>query len=283
MYDIITFGSATRDVFLRSEGFKIKEEKMFFDGRGICVSLGSKIPIKEIHFFSGGGGTNTAFTFKNHGFKVAYCGMVGDDFGGREVIRQLKKHGVATDLISLNKKHHTNYSIVLSTEKERTILIFRGASENFKEKDIPRENLKTKWFYLAPLSRKLVRIFEPLLRFAKRNKIKLAINPGNTQLSLSQPKLKRLLNFADVLFLNQEEASLATNLPYHKERDIFKTLDEWVEGIVVMTKGPFGAVVSDGKYLYRVGILKIPKVIDRTGAGDAFASGFLVGLMRSKG
>jgi len=280
MYDIITFGSATRDIFLKSEGFKIRQEKKFFNGKGLVISLGSKIPVKELHFFTGGGGTNTAFTFKNQGFMVAYCGMVGNDFAGKEIIKELKENNISTDFVSFDKKHHTNYSIILLTKNERTILVFRGASENLKTKNIPWQKLKSRWFYLAPFSGKLLNIFEPLLRFARKKNIKVALNPGNTQLSLPREKLKKLLNFANVLILNQEEASLATNLPYHKEKEIFQTLDQWIDGIVIMTKGPLGAVISDGRWLYKVGILKAGKVIDRTGAGDAFGSGFVAGLIK---
>jgi len=280
MFDIITFGSATQDVFLKSRSFKVRKEKKFFTGKGLCLSLGSKIPVEEIEFLSGGGGTNTAFTFKNQGFKVAYCGMVGEDIIGRQIKEQLKEKGISTDFLFFSKRHHTNYSVILSSPNERTVLAYRGASEDLQKKNIPWEKLKAKWFYLAPLSGRLVKIFEPILRFARKNHIKIAVNPGNSQLSLPQKRLKRLLNFIDVLILNQEEASLATRLPYHKEREIFKTLDEWVEGIVVMTKGPLGVVVSDGNYLYESGVLKAKKVVDRTGCGDAFGSGFVTGLIK---
>ena len=49
-----------------------------------------------------------------------------------------------------------------------------------------------------------------------------------------------------------------------------------------MTKGPKGVVASGGKYLYRAGVPK-SKVIDRTGAGDSFASGFITGFIKKRG
>lgn len=280
-YDIITFGSTTQDVFLKSKNFKIKEEKKVFAGKGICISLGSKIMVEDIEFLSGGGGTNTAFTFKNQGFKVAYCGVVGEDFSGRAIKKELKNKGISTEFLYFTNKKHTNYSVILATDKERTILVYRGASDELKEKDILWQKLKAKWFYLAPFSQKLIILFEKILKFAKRNKIKIAINPGNTQLQIEKRKLKKLLNLADVLILNQEEASLATNLPYDREKEIFKKLDKWIKGICIMTKGPLGGIVSDGKYLYYYGILKTKKEIDHTGLGDAFGSGFITGLIKT--
>ena len=65
-FDIITIGSATRDIFMKSEQFKIVEDKSFATGQGECFALGSKIEIKDIVFASGGGGTNTAVTFFQH-------------------------------------------------------------------------------------------------------------------------------------------------------------------------------------------------------------------------
>ena len=60
----------------------------------------------------------------------------------------------------------------------------------------------------------------------------------------------------------------------------FWHLDKAVKGIAVVTEGQKGLVVSDGKKVFRAGIFKNKKVIDRTGAGDSFGSGFVAGLMR---
>jgi len=281
MFDIITFGSATQDVFLKSKGFIVREEKKVFTKKGICFSLGSKIPVQEIKFLNGGGGMNSAFTFKSQKFNVAYCGVVGDDLPGEEIRKKLIQNKISTDFLFFDSKKPTNYSVVLGTANERTILVYKGASELLVEKKIPWSRLKsTKWFYLAPFSGRLVDLWEDILIFAQKNHIKVVTNPGNSQLILPKDRLKKLLNLADVLLLNQEEASLATGLPYNKEKEIFKKLDNWVEGICVMTKGPLGGVVSDGKYLYEYGILKAPKTLDRTGCGDAFGSGFVTGLIR---
>jgi len=281
MYDIITFGSASQDVFLKSKGFVIREEKKVFTQKGICFSLGSKIPVEEIKFLNGGGGMNSAFTFKSQKFNVAYCGVVGEDVAGEGIRKKLIQNKISTDFLFFDKKKPTNYSVIFGTANERTILVYKGASELLAEKKIPWSRLKsTKWFYLAPLSGGAVKLWEEILIFAQKNHIKIAINPGNSQLSLPKNRLKKLLNFADVLFLNQEEASLATGLPYNKEKEIFKRLDSWVKGICIMTKGPLGGVISDGKYLYKYGILKAPKILDRTGCGDAFGSGFVTGLIR---
>jgi sugar/nucleoside kinase (ribokinase family) len=85
----------------------------------------------------------------------------------------------------------------------------------------------------------------------------------------------------DILIVNQEEAARLTDLDFEKEKEIFEKLDQWVDGIVVMTKGPKGVTVSDGQYLYSAGIPE-SDLVDRTGAGDAFGSAFVAGYMEKQ-
>lgn len=284
MFDIITFGSATWDIFLRPKKFQVIKSKKFVIGKGICFNLGSKIDIKNIYFSSGGGGTNTAATFSKQGFKVAYCATVGDDIAGKEIVEEMKKLGIGVQFVFKTKLKTTNHSVVLSSgsKTDRTILVYRGASELLNHKGVPWKKLKAKWFYLAPLSGKLCKTTEDIVNFAYKNKIKIVFNPGNCQLTLPPKALKRILKKIDILILNQEEASLLTKIPYQKEDKIFKKIDKLCQGIAIMTKGPKGVVVSDGKHLYRAKVPKT-KVIDKTGAGDSFGSGFVSGFIKSKG
>ncbi len=283
MYDVITFGSATWDIFLRPKKFQVVKSKKFITGKGICFNLGSKVDVEDIYFSSGGGGTNTAATFSKQGFRVAYCATVGEDISGREIIEELEELGVNTRFVLKTKEKSTNHSVILNIPgQDRTILVYRGASELLCDKDIPWEKLKAKWFYLAPLSGKLCKITENIINFAYRNKIKIAFNPGNCQLTLPSKTLKRILKKVDVLILNQEEASSLTKISYKEEKRIFKKIDELCPGVAIMTKGPKGVVISDGKHLYWAKAPKT-KVVDRTGAGDSFGSGFVSGFIKSRG
>ncbi len=280
MYDIITFGSATWDIFLTPESYQIAKNKKFVTGKGICFNLGSKVDVENIYLSSGGGGTNTAATFLRQGFRVAYCATVGDDISGREIIEELKKLGVDISLIFTTKLKPTNHSIILNISKQgRTILVYRGASELLSKNGIPWRELKAKWFYLAPLSGKLCSISEDIVNFACKNKIKIAFNPGNSQLSLPSKTLKRILKKVNILILNQEEASLLAKTPYQKEKKVFERIDKMCPGITIMTKGAKGVVVSDGEYLYRTKKSE-SKVVARTGAGDAFGAGFVSGFIK---
>ncbi len=285
-YDIITFGSATQDIHVRSKEFKtIDGVKEFISGEGICLNVGSKINVDDIVFTTGGGGTNVAATFVKQGFRTAFCGAIGVDSAGLELIRELKHIGVDTRFVVKKKEKHTNSSIIIASEdSDRTILVYRGASDMLEEKDIQWKKIKkTKWIYLAPLTDLLCDSFDKIVDFAYENKIKIAVNPSKQQLTLPKERLRNIFKKVDILFLNQEEASLLTGVVFNDEPGIFKKVDEMGAKISVMTKGGDGVSASDGKYLYSALPDPSRTILDTTGAGDSFASGFLSDYIRYNG
>lgn len=276
MFDIITFGSASKDIFLMTKDLNSAEEKTLVNEEGVYFSLGSKIDIEDIFFHPGGGGLNTAIAFSRFGLKTAYCGSVGDDAAGEEAVKKLEDSGVSL-FTKKDSRKKTNHSVVLNIKnKDRTILVYRGASELVNKKDIP--SIASKWFYIAPLSGKASVLFKDIVSTAVKKKIKVAANPGNSQ--LLSPGIKKIIGKIDILLLNQEEASILSGIPYKEEELMFKELKKFFKGIVVITKGPLGVSVFDGNYVYSADILKT-KVVDRTGAGDAFGSGFVFEYIRS--
>lgn len=280
MYDIITFGSTTRDIVITSKKLTILKYDKAPNGQEVCFPLGSKSDIDDIQFVSGGGGTNTAATFAYQGLKVAFCGAVGQDVTGQEIIHELKRIGIDTRFVVKKSAKKTNHSVViLQTSQDRTILAYRGAAELLEKKDIPFRKLKTKWLYLAPLTGLLCDSFEEIVNFAKKNKIMVAANPSMAQLSLSN--FSEIVKNIDVLFLNQEEASFLTKIPFQQEKEIFKKLDELCPNIAVMTKGGEGVTVSDGKQIYSAKPHEMRSIVDTTGAGDSFGAGFVTEFMKT--
>lgn len=284
MFDIITFGSASQDIHVKSKAFKIlKDEKDFATGEGLCLALGSKIDVEDVVFTTGGGGTNTAATFVKQGFRTAFCGSIGCDASGLEIVRELKRLRIDTRFLVKKKERQTNHSVIISSQGEdRTIMVYRGASD-LSCLPVGRQTAKlrkAKWFYIAPLTGEMLDRFEWLVNFSKENNIKIAVNPSKQQLSLPEEQLKRVFSKIDILFLNQEEASFLTKIPFENENEIFKKIDEVCPGIAVMTKGGDGVTVSDGKFLYFARPNPDRKIVDTTGAGDSFASGFLSGYIK---
>ena len=281
MLDVITIGTATRDGFFEGIDFvKIKDVR-FRVGEGICLPFGSKIEVPKVLFTTGGAGTNAAATFSRQGFKTAAICRVGEDVSGEEIIRGLAREGITVKFVQKDSDTPTAYSVIFLTQSgERTIISYKGTGEELTEKEIPWPELKAKWFYVGSLGGNK-KLLQALFLFAKKNKIKVAGNPGSRELDILKAKPELLDNY-NVLIVNQEEASYLTGISYQKEKEIFQKLDGRVKGIVVMTKGPKGAAVSDGQTIWQAETFKEKKIIDRTGAGDAFGSGFVSGLLKAK-
>lgn len=277
-FDVITIGSATRDAFIKSKDFHVDRDSHVLGGKGLVMPLGAKLEIPEIYFSTGGGATNAAVTFRRQGFHTACVALVGNDISGSTVIRELEREGIDTRFIRKEKKP-TAYSMLLEPSSgERTVLVYRGAAQDLGEKLIPWPRLETRWFYISSLAGN-IRLLEHIVTFARKNNIKIAYNPGGKELR-NRAKLLPLLRHISVLIANREEAALITGRAYHNERAIFKKWDTMSRGINVMTDARKGVWVSDGRLLYRAGIYPEKKIVDRTGAGDAFGSGFTAGILR---
>jgi len=272
MFDIITIGSATRDVFLAGKNFKDNEE-------AFCFATGSKVEVDDIVFATGGGGTNAAATFASLGLKCACVGKVGDDPGGQASLEDLKKFGVTTKFIIKDPQQHTAYSIIISApDKDRAILVYRGASKKLSAADVPFSKLKTKWLYITSIGGNTA-LLNLLTKFAAENNIKIAFNPGSRELEAGLDKLKYIIQETDVLFLNQGEAAKLTGCDFQDTDSILAKLNQViVKGTVVITRGSEGLVVSADNKRYEAGILG-GEAVERSGAGDAFGSGFITGLI----
>jgi sugar/nucleoside kinase (ribokinase family) len=281
MFDVITFGSAAWDAYMDLPPKFVKKSVHFTPAKDLVFDLGSKIDIPGTRFAFGGGGVNTARMFAAQGFSTAYCGMVGDDIPGRETVAYLKSLGVDAAMVSKTDKRGTNSSVVLSSPgADRVILVYRGASELLARENIRWEKLNAKLFYLAPLSGKLCRLTEQITAHAKKQGAIVAANLGNSQLAMGRACVKSLLARIDVLILNLEEAAIMTSTDYRDEKNILKKVVHLHPGINVVTKGKDGAAIIAGGKIYSAK-LKSFKTINATGAGDAFASGFMSGLLAS--
>ena len=280
MYDVITVGSATIDVFART---RVSELIKIFDGKKerdlLAYPTGAKILVDELDFTTGGGGTNTAVAFSRLGHKVAYIGKMGrksECANSDEIIASLRKENVDTSLVS-RKKGRAGYSIILdSLEHDRTILAFKGLNNDLTFNEIDLRKLKTRWFYLSSMLEKSFRTIEKLSEYAKSNNIKVAFNPSSYLAEKGKRFLSKILGNTTLLVLNREEAELIVGKCSDKDAAI--EISKLGPKIVVVTAGNRKFYAYDGKYLYEA----IPdniKPLETTGAGDAFAATFLSGIM----
>lgn len=267
MLDIITVGSAVIDVFVDTG---IGEKKNF-----IAYPVGSKLLIKNLIFSTGGGGTNTGVSFSRLGLKTGYLGKIGTDENGKTILNLLKKEKIG--FLGVKGREHTGYSVILdSKEHNRTILTYKGANDTLKFSELNLNKLKTKWFYFSSMMHESFKTQEKLVEYSLKNNIKIAFNPSSYQTKKGLQHLKDILAKAEVLVLNKEEAEMLVN-----KKDMLKGLYKLGPNIVCITEGKKGCSVYDGKYRYISKGHNI-KVKERTGAGDAFASGFIAGIIKNK-
>src|SRR3990167_1319217 len=174
MFDIVSIGSATRDVLINTDDFKSLGVDDFSTGKGLCFPLGSKIEIKKIVFTSGGGGTNAAVTFARQGLATACIGVTGNDLNGQEVLSELAKEGIEIKYFQKHGDDYTAYSVILvDSSGERTILSYKGEGQHFDVNKIAFDRLKTKWLFLNSLGGHYD-LLEKAVNWAVANNVKIA-------------------------------------------------------------------------------------------------------------
>jgi len=290
MYEVVTIGSATRDNFLKGN-YPLIDSKESSSGKAYALPYGEKLGVDSVHFTIGGNAANASVTFARQGFKAACVAKIGKDLPAKEFLAQLKGDGVSTKLIIQTDEKPTAYSVLLlGGAGERTILSYHGAADTFKIENLKFKNLKSRWWYLS-LSGESDAMFLPLIKFAKENGIRVAFNPSGHHIKHKRQEILDSLKDLAFLVLNTDEAAELVGIPFSAKggpvsgwgKEVFKKLDELMPGIVAVTDGPNGVIVSDGKTLYKAGVFQEKEVADRTGAGDSFGSGFVAGLMRRGG
>jgi ribokinase len=277
-FDVITFGSATIDIFADTYDRKklSKRDKRYH--HLISYPTGSKILIKELNSSIGGGGTNTAVTFSRFGLSTAFCGCIGRDTNGSAILDYLQKEKIA--FIGHSCSDETATSIVLdSIEHDRTILTYKGASNHLSASQIKKEHLNCDVAYFSSLMEDSFTTQKKIL--SKMNPRLIAFNPSCYQSELGVEKLSWMLKKTDIIILNKQEAQALICSTSPHEIDLLKNILPHIKknGKVIITDGPKGAYFYDGVQVLHA-IPEKTKVVETTGAGDAFASAFVAAIAR---
>lgn len=253
MFDVISIGSATLDVFL-----KVPRTPLLYGG---------KVEVEKLITCSGGGGTNTAVGFSRLGLKSAVLARCGWDMAGRLLRQELKKEAVDDSLLIQLENEETDYSTILIDEGgESTVLVARGQTR--LEKDlIDFKKLQAKWFCISHLEGNLD-LFSALLSYAQKNKIKVGFNPGQKEIKQKE-KLLALVKNIDLLVVNQTEADNVGGNPA-----------AFGAKMVAVTRGAAGVSLYEKSKILEADGFKMD-MVDATGAGDAFFCGLVAGLIKN--
>ena len=273
MSDIIAIGDATEDVFVQ-----LKEATVRKQGKKQILSLefATKIPVDRVSKLIGGNAANVAIGARRLGMASAYYAVLGKDDQGERIKKALGKERVSLKYVQLKSGSKTNYSVALNHGPERTILVHH-VPRTYK---LPRLE-KSQWIYYTSTGAGFERLHRPIIQYLKRQKAKMGFNPGTHQMRKGAKFLSPLLKKTEVLFLNKEETQLVTRSRSNDEKTLLKRSRALGPRIAVLTDGPNGSYAYDGKEFYYQKIYKVP-VIERTGCGDSYSTGFLAALFHGR-
>ena len=280
---IITIGSNTLDAMIQVKDilrFELYEKE--FVKKYTAIEYSRKLNVEDIHFFPGGSGANIASNCAMLGFNAIYLGVLGNDFSAQICIEDLKRRGVDLSYLRQTDEDSTAFSVILKTEwgKDRSILAYKGANNLLNPEDVKDQLFKdiSAFAWTSLTSENGCRAIEKAISLTKNNGGLVFAAPSMSIIKNNPKWAKILIANSDVVSMNAEEAEEFT-----KESDRYyaaKKIHEMGPGLVSITDGAKGSLVLDGKKVVRSGIYKV-KVMDTTGAGDAFLTGLLLSKLNN--
>jgi len=240
----------------------------------LCFELNEKIPVREIEITVGGNASNVAVATSRLGLETGIVTTVGSDADGKQILYKLEQEDV--DLKQVETTGKTNQTVAMIYEGKRTLLV------HHEDRNYHISSLKpTKWIYFTSLSTSGNKIVKPLLSVVQDYNVKLIFSPGTYQRREGPKAYSALLDLTDVIIMNKEEAEDYTGKNKVSYNELLKTLVDLGPTRAVITDGPNGSYGFDGVNFYKCSPCPA-KVLENTGAGDAYSGGFTTALIAGK-
>jgi ribokinase len=307
---VLTIGGATQDIIIEylpdNACMTVTQENK---AHMLACKEGSKIEVQKLHYATGGGATNAALSFKQLEFETSTFFKIGPDQAGEFIVKKMEEEGINTHSQTM-KLAQTGTSFIIPTpHKDRIVFVHRGANSTLTKDDIPDELIAEQNFvYITSLSGQAARALPYIVRKAKqlitKKGIRVAVNPGTSQLTSDVSTLKAALPDIDILILNADEMKLlmaslkprfftsnSNSIISHNETgsllketfshdtrsftliDYFKEILSYGVKRIVVTNGKEGVYVATANTVYFHPAFTGP-VVNTVGAGDAFGSSF---------
>jgi ribokinase len=248
--------------------------------------------VTEAALSPGGSAANTVYGLAKLGVKTGFSGVVGDDAEGKIMLQDFQKVGVDTSQIRVKSGTQTGSVLCLSDRLgKRSLYVIPGANNLLAIDDLDMTYInQAKFLHVSSFAND--RQFKVLLGLMEKvdSSIKVSFTPGALYAAKGLTALAPILARTHVLFINQSEMEQLTG------KDITNGADTCLKQgchIVAITlgKGTIWRNVRatsyirdiESEYIVEPGKQNVISAIDTTGAGDAFATGFLYGLLNGKG
>lgn len=272
MYKFIIIGEALVDTHVLIDDASLE---CSIDGKNckLCMDFARKIPISDSFQAIGGNGANVAAGTAKLGLKTGLIAAFGKDANGEMILSELQKNKVNTDYVLIDSKTKTRYSIVLNYHGERTILSYHHQMKYVWPAQMPAVD----WIYYTGLSEGFMPLQEKLLVYLdKHPSVKLVMNPGTLQMKYYPKTVNEMISRTDILIINLEEAELILGTTIKKEKTIealiHKLLARGAKEVAI-TDAAKGAWAGNVDEVWHMDSFPV-EVVAKTGAGDAFSSGY---------
>ena len=264
------------DSFIEQNNLTKSTMKLFFDENEF-KNLLTNLKIEKT--VSGGSVANSIVGLSQLGDKAGFIGKISDDEFGSKYEEGLKKENVEYFYSKKNEELPTGTCLILVTpDSERTMCTFLGTAGKINENDINSDAIrKSEIIFLEGYlwdEGDPKKAFDKAINIA--NKVAMSLSD---QFCVDRHKphfLDLVKNKLDIIFANEQEiTSLIDTNNFNEVINFSKKINK----LVVITRGEKGAIAIQGEEVFETEIIKNLKIIDLTGAGDLFASGFLHGYV----
>ncbi len=240
--------------------------------------------LKAEKITSGGSIGNTMAALGQLGCKSSFVGKVGSDEFGAKFISEIEKCG--TQFLGINSYNKTSAKsfVLVTPDAQRTMCTFLGCASEITELDIEEDSFKNLFFlylegYLWDAAETSVAL-KKAINLARKNGAKIAFSLSDA-FCVSRHKKdfqNLILNDLDMVFANENEALELISRPDFSAEALDKFFSRNPNLTAIVTRSEKGCIIFDSGNMFEIPTVKVEKLLDTTGAGDAFAAGFLHGL-----
>jgi len=262
-FDVLGFGALNVDKLYRVNKIAERGEESFI------LSM-SEAP--------GGSAANTIVGLARLGVKTGFIGKVANDHEGRLLLDDFRREGVNTNGIIIAKEGNSGtVSAFVDKNGERALYVHPSVNDTltFEETNLEYAS-QTDFLHLTSMDEKPFQAQKRLIE--ELSNVKVSLDPGEIYARKSLAKLRPIIKRCFVVMPSEGEVKLLTGKKWKEGAELL--LHEGA-GIVAVKLGEKGCYVTDGSQSHMVPPYKA-KVVDTTGAGDAFCAGFLYGLIKKK-
>lgn len=233
---------------------------------------------EEPHLATGGSSANAIKGLASLGEKCAYYTHVGNDQLGDYFIQVMKKLGIECFFSKSLYLPTTQVLCLITPDGQRTMRFCAGCSEEMSEKFLQKEFFKdAKLMHIDAYSMRNGNLVENALRMAEEAQVRVSIDLSSFEIvrQFHKPLMKLLRQYVDIVFANEDEVRALTG--FRGVEGCLKLQEYCPIGVVLI--GKEGCLVGhEGEVFHSPGFPA--NLLDSTGAGDLFASGFLYGYLR---